>query len=269
MKQGQNRILQYQSRIREERGCVSVFCNHCEQWKSSSEFHKSKGLYKAICKSCHKSRYSKAAGYESPSHKAKREDAAARKDAWLSERQKCTICGEVKERKEFYDDRQKRYLPYCCSQRRSHEQIEIDISEQMKTCFECGLRLTFDEFSYSPNGRDKKKPYCKCCLAAIHHKKSDRPERQNLIEQTSDGSATIPALSKMLRDAVNCAHCGIKLTQSYPVKTSQKTLDHNTPLSRGGKHVISNISVMCLGCNSAKQDRTIEEFSRVKKKIVP
>jgi hypothetical protein len=269
MASGKNKVLSYQSRLRDVNGRLEVFCKHCGAWKSGDDFHKSKGLYKSMCKSCHNSRYGKEAGYESPSRKLKKKQAEERKQAWLSEKLTCTICGEVRERRDFYSEAQGRYLQHCCGQRRSHEQIEKDISEQMKTCFECGLRLPFDEFSYSPNGRDKKRPYCKCCVSAIAHEKSDNPNRQKWIEETSDGSITTQSLSKMLREAEDCSHCGVKLTQSYPVKPTQKTIDHNTPLSRGGKHVLSNISVMCLGCNSSKQDRTVEEFSIVKKKIAP
>jgi 5-methylcytosine-specific restriction endonuclease McrA len=262
-------IQRYLDRIRETDAGTEVLCKHCSEWKPSSGFHIGKGKYKSMCKACHSSRYNRAAGYESPTAKAKRESAHARKQVWLTELQECTICGEVKERRLFFSAQQKRYMPYCCSPRRTHEQIEADIAEQMKTCFECGLRLPFDSFSYAPNGRDKKKPYCKCCVAAIMHEKSDRPERQRMIDETSDGSVTVPKLSRMLRESENCSHCGVAMTQSYPVKPTQKTIDHNVPLSRGGKHVIENVSIMCLSCNSAKQDRTIEEFSRVKKKMVP
>lgn len=267
MVNGSSKVAAYESRLQEIEGVLYVFCKHCNEWQISTEFHKQKGLYKSICKSCHRSRYNKAAGYESPSARRKRKESERDKEQWLSEHQTCTMCGDTKERREFYNEQQKRYLPYCCSTRRTWEQIERDISEQMKTCFGCGLRLPFDEYAYSPNGRDKKRPYCNCCLSAIRHSSPDKQSRQQAIDATSDGSASVPALSKMLRDASNCSHCGVELTQSYPVKPTQRTLDHTLPLSRGGKHTLSNISVMCLSCNSAKQDRTIEEFSRVKKKI--
>ena len=72
----------------------------------------------------------------------------------------------------------------------------------------------------------------------------------------------------MLRGLSHCEHCGVEMTQSYPVKSSNKTIDHKTPLSRGGKHTLGNIAVMCLGCNSSKGNRTMAEFERVKKKTV-
>lgn len=265
---GLNMRKKYEQRLRGAGEGLEVYCNNCEGWHSHNNFHIVKGKYKSICKICHSSKYGKGSGYKAPSHIRKSEQAHKRKQKWLLEDQRCTSCGEVRPRKDFYNERQKAYLPYCCSTRRTWEQIEVDIQEQMKTCFECGLRLSFDEFSFGPNGRDKKRPYCKCCNSARIKMYSDRPERMEQIRETDDGSITVKILSDMLRHAEHCDHCGVRMTQDYPVTPSNKTIDHDVPLSRGGKHILSNITIMCLSCNSAKQTRTLDEFSRVKKKMV-
>mgnify|MGYP005996261887 CR=1 FL=1 len=258
----------YQSRLRNVSGICEVYCNSCQNWHPDANFNKSSGKYQSICKSCHNKKYGKGSGYRSPSAVKASIEAKQKREAWLSEIQKCTNCGCEKPRKYFYNERQKAYLPYCCSTRRTWEQIETDIREQMKTCFECGFRLSFDEFSFGPNGRDKKRPYCKCCEAAKAKVYSDKPDRMEQIRLTDDGSITVKILSDMLRHAEHCDHCGVKMTQNYPVTPSNKTIDHYVPLSRGGKHILSNITIMCLSCNSAKQTRTLDEFSRVKKKMV-
>lgn len=263
---GKNKQDEYLSRIKHVDGDIIVFCKHCETWHDQSNFHKSKDRFKSICKECHRSKYSVSAGYRSPSSIKASIEAKKKRDAWLAEIQTCTICGEKKPRLDFYDKSQNRYLPYCCSTRRTWDQIDQDIKEQMKTCFECGLRLPFDEFGRSPNSRDKKKPYCKCCAAAIMKSKSDRRDRLEQVEATDDGTATVSALSKMLRETEHCSHCGVRMTQSYPVTPANKTIDHNIPLSRGGGHTLSNLVVMCLGCNSAKADRTLDEFTKYVKK---
>lgn len=269
MATGSNKIRQYEARLRQNGDQLDVFCKHCEQWKSSDGFHMFKGKFKSMCKSCHSARYSKAAGYKSPSARAKQEQSHRQKQQWLSELQTCTNCGETKPRKEFYSEKRRGYLSYCCSARRSWNEIERDISEQMKTCFECGLRLPFDEFTDGGNGRDGKKPYCKCCDAARMKSYSDRPERMELIRASDDGTLSVKVLSAMLREATHCWHCGTEMTTSYPVTRSNKTIDHDVPLSRGGKHSIDNISILCLGCNSSKQDRTMSEFAKIVKKKMP
>lgn len=39
------------------------------------------------------------------------------------------------------------------------------------------------------------------------------------------------------------------------VRTPMPTVQHNTPLSMGGKHELSNISVICVKCNTSIQDK--------------
>ena len=43
-----------------------------------------------------------------------------------------------------------------------------------------------------------------------------------------------------------CAHCGV---------TADLTMDHVTPLSKGGRNTIENIQVLCRACNSSKGNR--------------
>lgn len=266
MKTGRNNTVKYLSRIDERPDGVFVRCNSCNDWKPADGFHVAKGKYKSICKSCHREKYGKGSGYRSPSSIGKSEYVDKQKEAWLNEPQTCTCCGESRPRKQFYNEKQKRYLPYCCSRRRSWDEIDRDIAEQMKTCFECGLRLPFDEFTDGKNGRDKKRPYCKCCEAARAKTHTGKHGRIELIRKTDDGTATTVILSKMLRETDNCQYCGVKMSQDYPVGPNNKTIDHNVPLSRGGKHTLSNISIMCMSCNSAKGQRTLDEFAIVKKK---
>jgi hypothetical protein len=266
MASGLNMIKKYEERIRGEGDSLEVRCNSCITWKPCNEFHRAKGKYKSTCKECHKSKYGSGTGYKPPSQIQRSEESRLRKEKWLAELQTCTSCESVKPRREFYNDRQKAYLPYCCSTRRTSDQIESDISEQKKTCFICGLRLDFDEFGFSSKSRDERRPYCKCCEAARAKVYSDRPERVRAIQQTDDGSIDVKSLSEMIRKASNCQHCGIELVQDYPVGHRNKTIDHDVPLSRGGLHTLSNITIMCLGCNSSKGQRTLSEFSKVKKK---
>ena len=51
-----------------------------------------------------------------------------------------------------------------------------------------------------------------------------------------------------------CAICGKYL------KFSKMTIDHITPLSRGGTNEISNLQAACSTCNKSKGDMTLDEF---------
>lgn len=44
------------------------------------------------------------------------------------------------------------------------------------------------------------------------------------------------------------------------IEIELRTAEHILPLSRGGRHEISNIDMACLSCNCSKRNRTEEEF---------
>jgi len=56
------------------------------------------------------------------------------------------------------------------------------------------------------------------------------------------------------RDGTNCHYCG----QSFSVE--KLTVDHKTPVLRGGEDIPSNVVLACLTCNSQKGPMTEQEF---------
>lgn len=56
-----------------------------------------------------------------------------------------------------------------------------------------------------------------------------------------------------------CPICGKTMT-TYSKKT-QPTIQHNTPISKGGKHELGNISIICGECNYSIQDNETEELN--------
>lgn len=44
-----------------------------------------------------------------------------------------------------------------------------------------------------------------------------------------------------------------------------RTLEHLTPIARGGRHDIDNIGFAHYGCNASKQDKTLEEYRERRK----
>jgi 5-methylcytosine-specific restriction endonuclease McrA len=56
------------------------------------------------------------------------------------------------------------------------------------------------------------------------------------------------------RDGLVCVYCEAALHQNAV------HLDHKVPISRGGKHTVSNLCVSCAPCNHAKGTMTPEEF---------
>lgn len=54
------------------------------------------------------------------------------------------------------------------------------------------------------------------------------------------------------RDGFACAYCGSTV--------GPFSIDHVTPVSRGGTHDFENLVVACRSCNSAKGNRPVHEF---------
>lgn len=65
------------------------------------------------------------------------------------------------------------------------------------------------------------------------------------------------------RDGMACRYCG------KAIGRGDLNFDHMLPVSRGGRNIDANIVVSCRRCNTAKRDRTPEEFSATKATMVP
>ena len=55
-----------------------------------------------------------------------------------------------------------------------------------------------------------------------------------------------------------CPVCGTIMSSSYLCKP---TIQHNTPISKGGKHELGNISVICQSCNASIQDDPTDDLN--------
>lgn len=69
------------------------------------------------------------------------------------------------------------------------------------------------------------------------------------------GEVTPDQLLELFRSADYCHYCRRLFSESL-----KKTLDHKTPLSRGGLHELSNLTIACGPCNYSKSSKTESEF---------
>ena len=63
-------------------------------------------------------------------------------------------------------------------------------------------------------------------------------------------------LAIYLRDGLACVYCGATVEDGATL-----SLDHLTPHSHGGTNASGNLITSCRTCNSARGDRSIEEFA--------
>jgi 5-methylcytosine-specific restriction endonuclease McrA len=88
-------------------------------------------------------------------------------------------------------------------------------------------------------------------------------KRENKIRSTKDGSVNKKTLDeKMLLHLTKyknkCPHCNTKYSNED--LGSRISIDHITPLAKGGSHTFSNIDFMCYSCNSSKGNKTLDEW---------
>jgi len=63
-----------------------------------------------------------------------------------------------------------------------------------------------------------------------------------------------------------CPICGITMNVSNT--KIRPTIQHNLPISKGGRHEINNISVICSSCNSATQNRETDKLNNEEVKSI-
>ena len=95
---------------------------------------------------------------------------------------------------------------------------------------------------------DNDEPFRQYEIARSRIKKGERRKRRRVSE---DGTVEYESL---LAERSNCPYCGTALSEA------NRTIDHLDPLSRGGEHSASNLSVCCQPCNSAKRAMGFHEW---------
>ncbi len=93
-----------------------------------------------------------------------------------------------------------------------------------------------------------------------------RPDRK-AFQATRSAKRRLPGLlSKVaVRQTLSsrvCYYCGVGIEQMNGRKyhPCRATLDHKTPIARGGDHSPDNLAAACAECNCTKHTKTAEEF---------
>ena len=111
-------------------------------------------------------------------------------------------------------------------------------------------------YKKSEKGKEQTKKRNKEYRQLPHVKEKSRLDslnRQYLKLTTGDGSVNIENTRKLIKEQDNkCYMCGCELEWD---KKRAVHLDHILPISKGGKHVISNVAYACRECNLSKGPR--------------
>lgn len=115
------------------------------------------------------------------------------------------------------------------------------------------LRDAYDNIKHLPQCRICGKLSFDAGVLCSRCKKTD-DSRRAALRRDAPGSFTPQEWQAKLEEYnYQCAYCGNPLDEDI-------TIDHITPISRGGSHNISNLAPAHKSCNSSKNNKTLEEF---------
>lgn len=115
---------------------------------------------------------------------------------------------------------------------------------------------------YVENNRDKLNEYFRKRRLSPIGRANEINQRNKRRTATKQGDVTSKQLLDLQNNAKICYWCGVSLKK---VKTH---IDHYTPISKGGKHTISNLVVSCAFCNISKNDKDPIKFANKKGKLL-
>lgn len=204
-------------------------CTKCKQLLSIDNFNKhklTKSGFRGECRSC-QAKYN--ATFYSNSQNAEGKRRYMAKYCRRPEvKARGAEYGKTPEQRELWA---KRYLKWKSNPENIAKKAQYDI-----------------RYYHTPKGR------------AVHlHSKHTRRQIYTQITDITNGW-----LKWLYASTEFCIYCGVKMIDSGRDQTS-KTLDHIKPLSKDGKHMMSNVRVICWRCNSAK--RALEEVEHLERNV--
>lgn len=107
---------------------------------------------------------------------------------------------------------------------------------------------------YKKQNKKKVKRYMRRWISKNQDKKLRHMRKYNELNPFRANHISVMTLRKLYYAHPFCEYCGVGLA------IHEASIDHRTPLVRGGTNDIDNLGVVCCGCNYLKHTKTHEEF---------
>jgi len=145
----------------------------------------------------------------------------------------------------------------------------------LKECRECRETKNIEEFYKDKNSKDGHRGVCKVCAnTRVVQWFKDNPEKRKEHERryaraNRDWVNSKTAMRRAARKKAQVEDLGSKYLEHVFDFYGRKclacpredvTLDHVVPLSKGGSHGYRNFQVLCLSCNTSKNNRSETDY---------
>lgn len=227
-------------------GEIHYRCNKCEDVKPPSEFYFNKGRPNNYCKQCKKEGIK-----NSPSQLRRVRLVEENRKKRATETKTCKRCGETSLKSSWPRSPSGTMAVTCCRQKERRRRDEL-IASGKSICTSCKETKILSRFTLDKKGRPHS--WCKDCQKAHMSNSGSREKRQRQIDETSDGTLTKDVVGSLFGRHKVCPCCGVDM------KRNDKHLDHIVPLSKGGRHSICNVMILCSSCNLSKSTKDFIEW---------
>ena len=168
----------------------------------------------------------------------------------------CTKCNQQKELSEFYfrsDTQTHRNECKDCTKAAKAIRESAPGVKELRARKERERRILHKE-RINETLRNQRSTYLK--VNVLLQSKNAHAKRRSKLK---DGITTKELISWQSEQVPICVYCG---------STEPLTIDHVTPLSKGGTHTIDNLALACKSCNSSKNSNNLIYWLATKQQLV-
>jgi 5-methylcytosine-specific restriction endonuclease McrA len=171
---------------------------------------------------------------------------------------RCDICGNVFKPKIY----NQKYCSAKCKRLGKLKRWNIRKQPTVRICIVCNKRfkinsstqITCSKKCATINKANMNRLWNKTAKGIVAKKKNYA--KRKLLLKNATCTLTAIEWNEILQEyKYSCAYCGVKFNEDVQV-----TVDHVTPLSKGGNHTKDNVVPACADCNIQKSDKDVEDF---------
>ena len=194
----------------------------------------------------------------------------------------CPFCGDrAQQRAERAREKEEKHREWEQQQELNKQKrvaYELELKnriDEVRVCKECGCLYTYRSYAQSIGTNPIFVQRVDCCSRECLKKNQNRKRRKynythgkhrlRARKYGTDYDSSVNLEDLIKRDGLRCAICGEMCNPNdyeiingvFVVGNHYPSMDHITPLCKGGGHTWDNVQVACLICNSKKGANTV------------